>query len=200
MLAPFPFKRKSERDTFLVDLGKLVENKIFQRWKLRSLRWGDGVDSKQSVDLEREEEYSWGRRARRGGRVRHTCRRHLMESLNQVRSKRRMRECIRDLRKNQTSRRNSESKRAPFFSLTLFFLSFRLAEFSERFERECRGSRNLFFILRIFIHSFILMKESVGGYHESRIAKWIQCRRRRKRRRREEFLLKNGRNNYLMMM
>jgi hypothetical protein len=31
MLAPFPFKRKSERDTFLVDLGKLVENKIFQR-------------------------------------------------------------------------------------------------------------------------------------------------------------------------
>jgi hypothetical protein len=126
MLAPFPLKRKSERDTFLVDLGKLVENKIFQRLKLRSLRRGDGVDSQHlsSNGSGERRRMSWRRRARRGGRVTHTCRRHdLMESLYQVRSKRRMGECIRDLRKNQISSEKQESS-ILLIDLVLSFVSF----------------------------------------------------------------------------
>jgi hypothetical protein len=103
-------------------------------------------------------------RSRREGT--HTCRRHdLTESLYQVRSRRRLMGGVhRRLEKEPRPPGETAKARSLFFSLTLFFLSFRLAEFLERFERECRGSRNLhclpsFLHLEDF-HSFIQVVSS----------------------------------------
>jgi hypothetical protein len=100
---------------------------------------------------------SWRRRARRGGRVTHTCHRHdLTESLYQVRSRRRSKR-RRDLKKEpdlQAKQRKQESS-ILLIDLVLSFVSFGriLGEIGKRM-LECRRLRNLFFILRIFTHSF----------------------------------------------